>query len=322
MEINAANLDIIFRTASAQFQQTLMDTPTFFNEVATTLPCATQQTTLAFIDRLPQMRKWIGNRVITNAIARSRTINIDPYEQTLGLDKYIVEDDQLNLFYQGGITMQAQAGANLSDLLISDFIRTANVTVGYDGVPVFSASHPINGGIAGGVAANAPTTQSNLYVSTALTYANYQTVRQEMRARVGMDGAPLGLIPDLLMVPPALEGAAKLILESDFLAQTAFGASSNSPQSNVYKGTARILVNPWLADMPNNWWLFDTTKGLKPLVRHLRQDVVFTALMNPTDPNVFLAREFLFGIDARMTASESVWFLSSAGTSEASYTPA
>lgn len=318
MEINTANLDIVFRTASQQFQQTLDKTPTFFGEVSSDIPCATQQTTLAFIDRLPQMRKWLGNREITNAVARSRTINIDPYEQTLGLDRYVVEDDQLNLFYSGALKAQALSGATISDVLLSDFIRTANTTIGYDGVGVFSTAHPIAGGISAGVKGST-TTQSNLSVSTALTFDNYASVRAAMRARLGADGTPLGLVPDLLMVPPQLESTAKQILESDFLAQFANTATSNAPVTNVYKGTARVLVNPWLADKPNNWWLFDTTKGVLPFVRHLRQAVKFTALMSPTDPNVFLARQFLFGIDARMTFSESVWFLSHAATSAGTY---
>ena len=51
-------------------------------------------------------------------------------------------------------------------------------------------------------------------------------------------GRPLGLNPRLLVVPPALESAALKIVNNEF------GANG---ESNEWKGTAEVLVAPWLA---------------------------------------------------------------------------
>ena len=72
----------------------------------------------------------------------------------------------------------------------------------------------------------------------ALTPAAYAAARAQVMGCRGDGGRPLGLVPDLLVVPPALEGAARQILEAEYLSAT---------ESNVWRGSARLLVTPWLA---------------------------------------------------------------------------
>lgn len=69
-----------------------------------------------------------------------------------------------------------------------------------------------------------------------LTAANYEAGRTAMRQVKGDGGRPLGIVPNILLVPPSLESAAKAIVETQFLA----GGGSN-PNFN----TARVVVNPW-----------------------------------------------------------------------------
>ncbi len=141
-----------------------------------------------------------------------------------------------------------------------------------------------------------------------------------MRSWLGADGTPIMAEPDVLMVPPALEGTAKLILEADFLAS--IQGVSTAPQSNVYKNSAKLIVNPWLADMPVNWWLLDTRKALKPFAFYQRTAPIMTALVNPSDPAVFMNHKFTWGLESRGNACETVWWLSYAGTANATYYPA
>jgi phage major head subunit gpT-like protein len=58
------------------------------------------------------------------------------------------------------------------------------------------------------------------------------------------EGRPLGLKPNLLVVPPALEATAREILQSQFiLADAAVGGM----KSNVWQNSAKLLVVPELA---------------------------------------------------------------------------
>ncbi|MFK5980871.1 MAG: Mu-like prophage major head subunit gpT family protein [Rhizobiaceae bacterium] len=71
-----------------------------------------------------------------------------------------------------------------------------------------------------------------------LNKANYAIGRQGLMGMKGDYDRPLGIMPDLLVVPPSLEGQALEILNAE---RDAAGAT------NVYKGTAELLVSPWLA---------------------------------------------------------------------------
>lgn len=318
MEINAPNMDLLYRDAQLNFQGALVASERITDKICTPLPMENRQITNFWLDRLPMMREWRGNRVINNPVAHSRTITAVPYEHTFGLSKFDVKDNRLALF-EMATKMQGEAVGKHPDQLNWAFLQIAasSAALGYDGVAVYSTAHPLRGGIEGAIPVGAPATQSNLAVSTALTYDNFVAQRAAMRSLVGADGAPMMVTPSALMVPPQLEGAAKLILEADFLAN--IQAVSTAPQSNTYKGTAEIIVNPWAAAWPNNWWLLDLRSVVRPFIDWTLDPPTFTPLMAPTDPNVFMAAQFLFGVEDRKAASESVWWLSRACTSEAAY---
>ncbi|TIW26163.1 MAG: hypothetical protein E5V63_14805 [Mesorhizobium sp.] len=67
---------------------------------------------------------------------------------------------------------------------------------------------------------------------------HYATARAAMASFKADNGLPLGLVPDLLVVPPSLEGAGKKILASQLV---------NGGESNPWAGTAELLMVPWLA---------------------------------------------------------------------------
>lgn len=72
----------------------------------------------------------------------------------------------------------------------------------------------------------------------ALSAANYAIARAALSGMKGDYGRPLGLMPNLLVVPPALESAARKLLNSEYAA---------GGETNEWKGTAELLVVPWLA---------------------------------------------------------------------------
>jgi phage major head subunit gpT-like protein len=325
MEAIAANLEIIFRTANLNYQQALNTTPIWWQDIATPMSGGnTRQVVYTWMDRLPILREWLGERVVNMAATHSRTVTNKPFELTLDLDKFDIEDDQFGLFNFGVQNMGMQA-AKWPDQQVASWIRASASTVnGFDGVPQFSTAHPLLGGDVVGSSAGGfggvtgiPSTQSNLALSTALTYDNYVAARAAMRSFRGADGQPLNINPNILAVPPALEGIGKIILESDFAPN--INATAGAPTSNIWKNSAKLMVIPELADKSTSWWLFDTTKVVKPFIWQLRTAPIFTARVAPTDPVVFDTHKFRYGIEARGVAAESLWFLSYAATSAAAY---
>lgn len=71
-----------------------------------------------------------------------------------------------------------------------------------------------------------------------LSAANYEIARTAMQSFRSDHGRPLGIAPNLLVVPPSLEGAGRALVQSQLI---------NGGESNKWAGTAELLVVPWLA---------------------------------------------------------------------------
>jgi phage major head subunit gpT-like protein len=71
-----------------------------------------------------------------------------------------------------------------------------------------------------------------------LNAANYAIARAAIQNMKGDGGRPLGLVPNLLVVPPGLETNGRQILNSEY---------GTGGVTNEWKGTAELLVVPWLA---------------------------------------------------------------------------
>ncbi len=71
-----------------------------------------------------------------------------------------------------------------------------------------------------------------------LDATTYAAARAAMGSLKGDNGKPLGIRPSLLVVPPSLEMTALQILQAE---KNAAGAD------NVMRGTAKLLVTPWLS---------------------------------------------------------------------------
>lgn len=55
------------------------------------------------------------------------------------------------------------------------------------------------------------------------------------------------------------------------------------------------------------WFLVDTSRVLKPIILQNRQEFEFTALDDPTDANVFMKKQYLYGIDGRKGGGYGFW---------------
>ncbi|HZP45351.1 MAG TPA: Mu-like prophage major head subunit gpT family protein [Candidatus Binataceae bacterium] len=87
---------------------------------------------------------------------------------------------------------------------------------------------------------------SNLDLSVP---ANYGAARTAMRSLKTDGGLPFGALTDpnstFLLVPPALEEVARQLLHSEFMVGT--GGSASVPTTNIWKGSAQLIVSEYLA---------------------------------------------------------------------------
>ncbi|PIE13821.1 MAG: hypothetical protein CSA70_03650 [Rhodobacterales bacterium] len=71
-----------------------------------------------------------------------------------------------------------------------------------------------------------------------LTAENFKAARTAMSSLVGDQGRPLGIVPNLLVVPPALEDDADEIVKVK---------RTDGGKDNTNFGKAEVLMTPWLA---------------------------------------------------------------------------
>ena len=150
--------------------------------------------------------------------------------------------------------------------------------------------------------------QQGIYLSHLIgrSMESYMEGRSSIMSIKGDKGKSLKLVPDLLVVPPALEETARLILEADQIDGT----------TNVLKGTAKLHVEPALAEHPEYWFLLCTNRFLKPFIYQLRKKIKFTSLTRDTDENVFMLDEYLYGADGRSNAGYGFWQMAYGSTGE------
>lgn len=131
---------------------------------------------------------------------------------------------------------------------------------GGDAVGLCSTAHP-----------NGPqksATQSN-EGTYALTRDNIATVRQAMMAFTDDNGNKMGITPNLLLVPPALEDAA--------IEYTQSALKPDTGNNNVNPQAGRFMVQPWhyLTDS-NAWFMIDSMLMKQALDWFNRQPVSVT----------------------------------------------
>lgn len=310
MQLTKANIDAIYFTWDLRFKTVYEATPNYWDQFATMAPSGGRENHYPWIAKIPRLRKWVGDRTLNNLQSRGYVLVNDDYEDTLALDRNDILDDQLGV-YQGYLDALAQQAKLWPDDIVTAALEAGTTALAFDGQPFFHSAHPVDvdNSSAGTFQNNFDNTATGGSVSRPLTPANYQLIRSTMMGYKGEDGRSLNIVPDLLIVPPALEATGKQIVEADLLAPVAaFGAQAAQVGSNVLKGTAKLLVNPYLTS-DTVWYMACTSRAIKPLIFQQRQAPVFVAKNNVTDDNVFFQKKFIFGVDARGAAGYSLPFL-------------
>lgn len=297
MIINAANLDAIRVGFSTAYRRGLGQAQTQYGQIATTVPSTTKENKYGWLGKMPNMREWIGARIVHGLAEHDYAIKNRPFELTVGVDRDDIRDDNLAVYEPMFVEMGESTAAH-PDLLVFEALANGFSTQCYDGQNFFDTDHPVidedgvtintvsNSGGGSGSAwfllctrrslkpiiyqerekaqfvSKDRATDDNVFNKKEyvygvdgrwnvgygfwqmaygskqdLTAANYAAARAAIMGQKGDHGRPLGLVPNLLVVPAALEGDAREILMNE---RDASGAT------NKWRNTAELLVSPWL----------------------------------------------------------------------------
>ena len=287
MIVNQATLKGLNVSYSAAFNKAFDGANKDYEKIATTVPSATAENSYKWLGQMPQMREWIGEREIQNIESYGYSIVNRKFEMTQSVPRDDIEDDQYGV-YSIMFSNMGEAAGNHPNTLVFEALKNGFKEICYDKKPFFSQNHPSGEG--------GKTLVSNMS-HEKLSAEAYKNARAKMMCLTGDKGKSLNIVPNLLVVSPANEETARLILKAEQINGT----------SNVLKDTAEILVTTELADKPNYWFLMCTNKFLKPIIFQQRKKAKLVSKTRDDDDNVFMRDEFLWGADTRSNAGYGFW---------------
>ena len=303
MIINQTNLKNLYIGFKSAFQAGLGEAGSQYDRIATTVPSTTGTEEYGWLGTFPSLREWVGDRVVQNILVHGYSIKNKSYEGTVSVPREAIEDDNVGV-YTPLTTELGRATAAQADELVFGLLKRGATVKGYDGVPFFSALHPVLG-----ADGKKPVNQSNVDASgdqpywylldvsralkplifqnrkspnfvalqaetddnvfwrkeyvygvdtrrnagfgfwqlaqaanTELNEASLIAAYTAISSRTGDGGRPLGIRPNLLVVPPQLEFTARQLVGADIV-----GDGAGGTKSNPLKGVVEVLVSPWLA---------------------------------------------------------------------------
>lgn len=285
-----AKISAMFTGFLLIFQNAFTSVKPTWEKVAMLVPSSTSEETYAWLNDLPGMRKWVGERVLHALGQHGYSIKNEPFELTVQVKRSDVEDDKYGI-YKPLVQQTADAAARLPDELVFSLLRDGFTAKCFDGKAFFAADHPNGKSSYSNYQSGSSTpwfllctdrpvkplifqerkkpefvaiTKANsetvmregvyiygvdsrcavgyglpqlAYASKAdLTPENYAAARAAMMSRKNSEGKPLGIVPNLLVVPAGLEGKARKILQNEMV----------DGSTNEWKGTAEVFVSAYL----------------------------------------------------------------------------
>jgi phage major head subunit gpT-like protein len=299
MIVNAAALANLFTNIKTTFNKAFDAATAQWQQTAMVVPSGAKQNDYSWLSSFPRMRKWVGDKTVKALAAFKYTLVNDDFEATVEVDRNDIEDDNLGI-YAPQAESAGFSAKQLPDELISDLKNGSFTGLCYDGQYFYDVDHPVGDGAGGSTSVSNKLTKALSNATLAAATASYGAARTAIMSFKDDEGRPLGLVPNILEVPPALEAMGNLLLTADKL-------NDNSP--NPYKGTAVLIVNPRLTSA-TAWFLHCTNMPVKPFILQERKKPVFVQQTGMDSDDVFMRRKFKFGAEARYAAGYSLWQLS------------
>ncbi len=303
MELTPQALDFLFKQFNTDYQRGYTSRKSLWANYSERIPSSTETNTYGWLAELPGFREWIGPRIMRNIAARTYSITNKDWEDGFAVSRNKIEDDQFGI-YSRSAELLGDAAARLWDDLTADALIAGNTTVCCDGQFFFDTDHPVD------LDDSTAGQYSNSETGKPLNPTNLAILKAQMGAYKGESGKPLEVVPDLLIVPPALEADAYAAVQANVWAQPVLNVATPVAAAavpNPQFGSMRVLMLPRLAAAPTVYYLCATAR-LKPIILQIRKEPQIVQRIDPAMDNVFHRKEFEYGADARGAAGYGLPF--------------
>ncbi|MDE2667548.1 MAG: Mu-like prophage major head subunit gpT family protein [Acidobacteriota bacterium] len=295
MLVNRSNLQIIFRNLKTSFQKSFDAAEVQWPKFAMLIPSTGELNDYSWIEYFPKMREWVGEKVIKSLSGKRYELRNKDFEATIEVDRNHIEDDQLGI-YRPMAEMAGYSARQLPDELMFAVLSGGWNGECFDGKKFYADDHPVGGGAA-----------SNQFTK-ALDVSTYAKAKESYGAAVVRmqnfkddEGRPLNIMPNVLVVPPALRDSARVLMSAEFF---------KNREPNPYRGECVVVSDPRLATA-TEWHLLDTSKPMGALIYQERKKPVFleqTDMSGGSAPDsVFMQRKYRYSVECRGAGGYGFW---------------
>ena len=124
------------------FQDAQEATPSHWDKVATRVPSTTKSNTYGWLGQFPEMREWIGDRVLKSIKEFGYSIINKDWESTVDVKRTDIEDDEVGVYTP--LFQEAGRAAKVKpDQLVFKALKDGRATLCYDGQNFFDTDHPV-----------------------------------------------------------------------------------------------------------------------------------------------------------------------------------
>nr|WP_313406309.1 Mu-like prophage major head subunit gpT family protein [Pseudomonas sp.] len=144
MIINKQNLAILHTGFKASFQNAFDGAPIDYNQLVMEVNSGTAIEQYGWLGATTRFREWIGDRVIQNLALHDYAIKNKSFENTVGVPREAIEDDQYGTYNP----LMAQLGQDAKEHpaeLVYALLKNGFTGKCYDGQFFFDTDHPVIG---------------------------------------------------------------------------------------------------------------------------------------------------------------------------------
>lgn len=285
----------LYQQVDMRYSAAQLQTPTHWDYVATQVPSKTAKNVYPWMSKLPAFKEWNGDNEDSNVKSRDYTLVNKVFRMGFDIMKDDIADDTIGLF--GDVVADAgRARAEFPDLNVFKTLEAGDSSVCWDGQFFYDTDHPVD------IDDSSKGQFSNLLIGanydwTVDPVGTFRQVRAAMMKFQRDDGTRVGIVPNILIAGPDMEGYVAKAVEATFVTDIVKNAGTPvaaAGVTNVYIGKAIGIISPWIQSSTRVHALC-TTRGLKPLLYQLREDEGLIASVDPTSVNVMRERKFKWG---------------------------
>ncbi|WP_282094322.1 Mu-like prophage major head subunit gpT family protein [Epibacterium ulvae] len=142
--ITPASLRLLWTGAKKQFNAgyEAMAAKSFYKDVCTVVTSEDEKETYDWLGDAPEMREWIGSRVVKDIKSHGYEITNVEFESTIAVKARDIKNDRLGT-YNPRFRRLGESAARKPDQMVRDLIVNGDSQLCYDGQNFFDTDHPV-----------------------------------------------------------------------------------------------------------------------------------------------------------------------------------